>query len=197
MRGFARVAVPWVSGFARRICRDTSGLAAIEFALVAPLLSVLLIGCIDAAQVFMTQTRLSAAIYAGVDYALVNQAQVSSGSGASLATTIATIVGNVNGTGWASGTVTVNNGPTATFSGGASTSGGTAANADSYYCLSGTAGSWSWGSSQTNNTTPCVTNGPTAGKFVTITASHAFSPSFLSLGFASGTLSQSVAVQVQ
>jgi Flp pilus assembly protein TadG len=164
---------------------------------VAPLLSVLFIGTVDAAQVFRTQLQLAAVVSSGAVYAVVNQQNVNSTSGAALAASIAAIVGNTNGSGWTSGTVVVNNGPTATFSGGTATASGTASNANSYYCLTGSPGSWSWGTALTGNTTACSSGSATAGKFVTITASRAFTPTLINLGFTAGTLSQSVAVQVQ
>lgn len=176
---------------------DRSAIAALEFALVAPLLSTLFIGSVDAAQVYSAELKLSAAIYAGTNYAIVNQANTTSTGGATLASAIASIVGNINGSGWASGTVVVNNGPTVTFAGGASTSSGTAANADNYYCLTGTPGAWTWGTPQTSNTTSCGTNQPTAGKFITISASYQVNPILLGLGFSNGTITQQVAVQVQ
>jgi Flp pilus assembly protein TadG len=180
---------------------DRSALAALEFALMAPILSTLFIGSVDAAQVYMSELRLTSAVYSGANYAIVNQASVTSagGAGAKLASLIATIVGNVNGSGWASGTVVVNNGPTVTFSGGTNTGSGTAtaANADSYYCLTGSPGAWNWGVAQASNAVSCGLNQPTAGKFVTITASYAITPIILGLNFGDGKISQSIAVQVQ
>jgi hypothetical protein len=130
-------------------------------------------------------------------YAVVNEASATSANAAALATAIATIVGNANGTGWASGTVVVNNGVTASFSNGVVTSSGTAANANSYYCPSGSSGSWTWGAGQASNTTTCSSGSTTAGKFVTISATRAFTPNITGLGFLAGTLTQAAAVQVQ
>ena len=173
------------------------GVAALEFALLAPILITLFVGAMDVSQSYVAQLKLNAAVYAGASYAIVNNAKVTSSNGASVASAVATIVGNLNGSGWASGTVMVNNGPSASFSGGIVTSSGTAANADLYYCLSGTPGSWTWGTAQSSTSVACGTSGATAGKFVTITASYSITPLFLQLGFAAGTLTQSVAVQVQ
>jgi Flp pilus assembly protein TadG len=177
--------------------RKSAALAALEFALVAPFLGVLFIGVTDAAQLFQTELRLASAVSAGAAYALVNQSSVNSTGAVTLASAIAAIVGNVNGTGWAGGTVVVNNGATASFANGAVMSNGTAANADSYYCPSGSTGSWNWGTAASGNTTLCGTSAVTAGKFVTITAMRAFTPDIIGLGFLAGTLQQSVAVQVQ
>jgi Flp pilus assembly protein TadG len=173
-----------------------SGLAALEFALTAPILSALFIGSVDVAQLFMGQLKLSSAVFAGADYALVNASEASSASGAALAASIAAIVGNVNGAGWASGTVVVNNGPTATFSAGSSAATGTASNANLYYCLTGSPGAWTWGTGQTTSAS-CGTSGTASGKFVTISATTTVTPLITGMSFTTGTINQSVAVQVQ
>jgi Flp pilus assembly protein TadG len=173
-----------------------SGLAALEFALMAPVLSALFIGTVDASQLFMAQLKLSAAVGAGADYAMANASQVSSTGGAGVASAVAAVVGNLNGTGWASGTVVVNNGPSAAFAGGASTPSGTAANADLYYCMTGSPGAWNWGTGS-NSATSCGAGEPVSGKFVTISATTTVNPLIAGLSFTSGTVSQSIAVQVQ
>lgn len=173
-----------------------SGLAALEFALMAPVLSALFIGTVDAAQLFMAQLQLSAAVAAGADYAMGNPSQASSTGGAGLASAVAAVVGNLNGTGWASGTVVVNNGPTAAFSGGTSTPSGTATNANLYYCLTGAPGAWVWGAGQ-NSAASCGANEPVSGKFITISATTTVNPTITGLSFVSGTITQSIAVQVQ
>jgi Flp pilus assembly protein TadG len=174
-----------------------SGLAALEFALTAPLLSALFIGSVDSAQVYVATLQLSSAVTAGVNYALMNQASANSTSGASLGSSIATIVGNINGTGWASGSVVINNGPTVSFAGGVNSTSGTAANANSFYCLTGSPGSWTWGTAQAGPSAPCGSTAVTAGKFVTISATVSITPVISGLSFVSGTVSQSVAIQVQ
>jgi len=180
----------------RRPRTDRRGSAALEFALMTPILTTLFIGSVDAAQIYVAQLNLSSAVYAGVNYSLVNQSQATSTNGATLANAIATIVGNLNGSGSASGTIVVNNGPTVTFTNGTNTASGTASNADSYYCMTGSPGSWSWGTAQSSSIS-CGTNLPYAGKFVTITATVNVAPIIPGLNFVSGTLSQSIAVQVQ
>jgi Flp pilus assembly protein TadG len=172
-----------------------AGIAAVEFAILAPILILLLVVAADGAQAIMAEMRLSAAVSAGADYALNNAINATSTNGAGMASTIAAIVGNANGTGWAGGTVVINNGPTATFTGGSSTPSGTAANADSYYCLTGTPGAWVWGTAYAGNSQACITS--TAGKFVTIAASHSYTPMLSGFGFIPTTLYQYAAVQVK
>ena len=189
---------PWRSGGRRGLGHTgaRSGLAALEFALTAPILSALFIGSVDTAQLFMGQLKLSSAVFAGADYALVNASEANSTSGAGLANSIAAIVGNVNGAGWASGTVVVNNGTTATFSGGNIATTPATSNANLFYCLTGSPGAWVWGAGQATSTS-CGTNEAAPGKFVTISATTTVTPLITGMSFTTGTISQSVAVQVQ
>ena len=162
--------------------------------MMAPVLVILLVGIIDSAQAFLSEMKLASVVAAGAQYVVNNASNVSSTGGATLASNAAGIVGNTISTGWASGTVVVNDGPTATFSGGTSSPSGTASNADSCYCLSGSPGSWTWGSAVACGSA-CTTS--LAGKFVTISANRAFTPFFSKYGFLPSTLHQYVVVQVQ
>jgi Flp pilus assembly protein TadG len=178
------------------LAADTSGVAAVEFAIFAIVFLLLLAGTIDVGNVLFTEFELDSAVAAGAQAVAVNTAQVNSTQGASLATSIATTVANANGTGWANVTVVVNNGPSVTISNGSPSSGGTASNADSYYCLTGTPGSWSWGGAVTAGTT-CSGN-IQAGQFVTITAQRAVSSFFPKFGFIpSGPIVQAAVVETQ
>jgi len=177
---------------------DRRGVAAVEFALVTPIFCLLLAGIVDLGGALYTKFKLDSAVTAGANFAQVNAANVSSTNGQTLANNIATIVETSQGSGWADDGVVVNNGPTATVSSGTSTASGTATNADACYCPTGTPGSFTWGSSTTCGN-PCPgTNTGYAGKFVTITASHSYTPIFSSYGIVQNdTISASAAVQVQ
>jgi Flp pilus assembly protein TadG len=181
-----------------RFVADRRGVAAVELALVAPVFCLLAAGVIDIGGVLYTKFKLDAAVSAGANYAQVNAANVSSTNGQTLATNIATIVETSQGSAWANNTVVVNNGPSVTVTGGSSSSSGTASNADVCYCPSGTPGSVTWGSSVTCGTACGGTDTGYAGKFVTITATHQYSPIFSTYGIVKNdTISTSVAVQVQ
>lgn len=182
----------------RALVRDRRGIAAVEFALVTPIFCLLLAGIVDLGGALYTKFKLDSAVTAGANFAQVNAANVSSTNGQTLANNIATIVETSQGSGWADDGVVVNNGPTSTVSGGTATASGTAANADACYCPSGTPGAFTWGSS-TNCGSPCPgTNTGYAGKFVTITASHSYTPIFSSYGIVKNdTITASAAVQVQ
>jgi Flp pilus assembly protein TadG len=191
-----------MAGYARprrlftALATDTGGVAAVEFAIFAMVFLILLAGTIDVGNVLFTEFELDSAVAAGAQAAAVNTAEVNSTQGASLASSVAATVANANGTGWASVTVVVNNGPSVTISNGSTSSGGNASAADSYYCLTGTPGSWSWGGAVTAGST--CTGNIQAGQFVTITAQRTVSSFFPKFGFVpSGPIVQAAAVETQ
>lgn len=173
-----------------------AGIAAVEFAFLVPVFLVLMMGVIDMGQLLYDYYQLDQAVAAGAQYAVLNAANVTSAQGAQVANSIATAVENANGTSWANDTITVNNGPTATYTGGTLTTGGVAANADDFYCLTGSAPAWTWGTAYTTQVS--CSGGGTAGKFVTITASFSYAPYLNFYAFiGSKSLTQSAVVQVE
>jgi Flp pilus assembly protein TadG len=153
-------------------------------------------GTVDLGLLVYTEEEIDAAVAAGAGYAAVNATSVNSSGGSSLASAIAKIVANTNGSGWANSSVVVNNGPTATVTGGTLSTGGTASSADSYYCPTGSPGNWSWGSSVTQGSS--CSGGGIGGKFVTVTASRSFTPLFPTFGFVqNGTISQSALIETE
>jgi Flp pilus assembly protein TadG len=177
--------------------RQKSGIAALEFALLAPTFVLAFAGVVDIGSALLTWMRLEAALSVGTSYALTNHNQVNSTNGATLAANIATLVTTSNGGTQANATVVVNNGPSVTETGGVQSTSGTAANANSYYCPTGSPTSWTWGTAYTSNTTSC-TGGGTAGQFVTVTASYSFTPFFPGYGFVTnGTITAGAMVQTQ
>jgi Flp pilus assembly protein TadG len=177
--------------------QDSAGVAAVEFALVLPVFGVLLAGVVDLGNVLYTRFRLDSAVSAAADYVEVNAASVSSTGGATLAGNAATIVQSSQGSSWANASVIINNGPTSTVTGGTSTAGGTAANADSCYCPTYSGGTTTWGGAATCGSA-CASGTATAGKFVTITASRTYTPLFSTYGIVqNGTISSTATVQTQ
>jgi Flp pilus assembly protein TadG len=180
------------SGFAS----DARGVAAVEFALAAPVVIMIMVALVDLGSVLFIRFQLDSAVAAGANYALVNGSSVSSTNGAALASTLAGVVASSQGTNSAASTITVNNGPAASSSGGTVTPSGTASSADSCYCPTGSGSGIAWGSAQTCGTT--CTGGGYAGKFVVLSASRSYSPLLTGYGFAnSGTVSTTSVVQVQ
>ena len=197
----ARGIVVLVRRLLQRACgilarRANRGTAAVEIALSSVVFLPLLGGTIDVSMLIYTHFRLDAAVAAGAQYAMNNAANVNSGSGVSLATSIAALVANMQGAGWANSTVVINNGPSAVVNNGSASSSGTASNADSYYCPTGATGSWTWGSAVAAGAS--CSGGGTSGKFVTVSASRTYSSIFPGISVVpSGPISESVIVQVQ
>jgi Flp pilus assembly protein TadG len=177
--------------------RAQEGIAAVEFAFVVPVLLILLMGIVDVGQMLFAYYELDQAVAAGAEYAVLNAANVSSTNGGTLASSVAAAVANANGANWTNDTVIVNNGPTVAITNGTAVSSGTATNADDFYCPTGSASNWSWGTAYTSEVS-CSTGGGTAGKYVTITASYSYTPLLRIFNFIqSGPLSLSTAVQTQ
>jgi Flp pilus assembly protein TadG len=177
--------------------RHDSGMAALEFALLAPVFFVLFAGMTDLGHGLYMRVRLEAAVAAGINYALVNANKVDSTSnGTNLAEAIATLVTTSNAGKMPAATVVLNNGQMVQVVKGVQTVSGTAANADRCYCPTGSPSNWTWGSAVSCATT--CTGGGTSGKFVTVTASYSFTPLFSYAGFGpGGTITVDAAVQAQ
>jgi Flp pilus assembly protein TadG len=150
----------------------------VEFALIAPVLVLLLLGTADIGTAIYDRFALNAAVSVAEQYAIVKASSVSSTGGPGLAQSLANIVGNANSVDSANAVITVNNGPTASITAGALTTGGTASAADLCYCPTPASGGGvsNWGSSVTCGST-CA-GGGVAGKFVTIEASTQFTSMF-------------------
>jgi len=174
------------------IARRNKGVAAVEFALLAPMFVMVFAGTIDVGNALYIQTVLDSAVAAGTNYAVVNASDVGSANGASLASNIATIIAGTA----TSATVVVNDGPTVTVTNGTAVSSGTASNANSCYCPTGSPPNWTWGSSVTCGNS--CTGGGTAGKFVTVTASYSITPFFPAYSFVrNGTMTVGSIAQTQ
>ena len=174
---------------------DRRGSAAIELALIAPVLALLFIGLADFGVMILKRMQLNDTLAGAANYALLNQAAVTSGGGGALATTIVTLIGGGTGTSaFADAKVVVNNGPVRLLTGGVvSAPTSTDANADLCYCPT-LAPSLTWGASVTCGN--ACASGLRAGKFVQITASRAHSPIFASYGLVkAGTVSVTTLVQ--
>jgi Flp pilus assembly protein TadG len=186
-RVFSRVLSAW---------RSSDGVAAIEFAIIVPVFLVIFVGAVDLGRVLYTAYQLDSAVAAGAEYVAVNPTMVNSTNGATLASAVATVVENANGSGWANNGIVVNNGPSVAVQGGNATNGGTASNADQCYCPTGTPPNWSWGTAVTCGS--ACPNGGSAGKFVTITASVTYSPLLSTYGLVkNGTLTQSAVAETE
>jgi Flp pilus assembly protein TadG len=185
--GISQRAIPW---------RCRRGVAALEFCVIAPMFILMLAGLIDLGNVMWLRMRLEASVSAATNVALQNPTMVSAASGASLASNMASVLGANLGATLQSGTVIVNNGPAVSVSNGVQTASGTAANANSCYCPSGTGSPWTWGSAVT--CASACANGAYGGKYVTVAETQTYQPLFSTYGMVKNNqVSASAIVQVQ
>lgn len=174
------------------------GTAAVELALISPLLMILFAGIIDFGRAYREEIELSSAVAAAAQYALLNVASINSAGAASLASVLSGIVANTNGAAWAGASITVNDGATNAITGGVTTTSGVAANANSCWCPTGANVSWSWGSAVSCGAACAGGRGTLAGKFVTIAGTRSFTAIFTGYGAIGNiTLQQSSVVQAQ
>lgn len=152
----------------RRILSDTRGVAAVEIAIVIPIMMVLLMGVGEFGQATLQKARMQAAANAGVQFALLGADNANDTGGGALGSSVAQLVRDHGNGGNGTATVTVNNGSTAvaTDGGGAPAIGGSASNATQCYCPTGRASALVWGSSTSCGAT-CGSGG-TAGRFVLV-----------------------------
>lgn len=159
---------------ATALLADDEGTSVVEFALIAPVLVLLLLGTVDIGTAIYDRFALNAAVSAAEQYAILSASAVSSSSEAQLAQSLGTIVAGADSI---DAVINVNDGSTYTVTGGVPTAGGSASSANSYYCpVPASGGGVTWGSSQAQGTS--CSGGGIAGKFVTIAASKQFTSIF-------------------
>lgn len=169
-----------------------SGASAVEFALLVPIMLLLLGVMLDFGFNLVMRFSVTQSVSSSSNYAVVNGTSVSSSSGATLAQSLATLVPTAIDV-----AITVNNGPALTRTSGTVSTSGTASNADICYCPSLSGGAVTWGSSVSCGSA-CPTGGGFSGKYVAITGKQMYTPMFGVLGISrSGWISSSALVQAQ
>ena len=164
----------------RLILRRSDGAAALEFAILAPVFAVTLIAIVDFAFAFYSKLQLASAVAAGAQYAYVNGQSLTSSTASAFITNVQTVVGGASALTISSPTVYYNN----VASG---------ANANNCYCISNT-GTWTTGTCGA----ACSVNGPTAGKYVSISANYTYTPIFPTDRYiSSGTITEAALIRVQ
>lgn len=177
--------------FTPAFLRDARGMTAVEFALTAPVFIACMVGVADFGGMIAAKLDLNNSVSAGANFVQVKSTDISSANGASLASNTARIVANMRAANYASSSIVVNNGPTASMTNGSLSSGGSASAADACYCPTQTGGAVTWGAAQSCGS--ARTGGGIAGKFVAITATRTYTPIFFS--FFRGTMSELALVQ--
>lgn len=176
----------------RRFLCAEEGASAVEFALLVPIMLLIVGVMLDFGFNLVMRFSVTQAVSASSNYAVVNGTSVSSTGGAGLAQNLVTLVPAA-----IDAAVVVNNGPAVTRASGVSAVSGTASNADKCYCPSVGGSVVSWGSAVTCGST-CASGGGFAGKYVAITGKQMYNPMFGVLGISrAGWISASALVQVQ
>ncbi len=153
-----------------------TGIAAMEFGLLVPVLVVIFLGIVDFSVAYHDQLQLSSALASAADYAFT---QGQTESGATLTTDVTNFVRTVSPIPLSAVSATYNNGGSAT----------------SCYCVSGSPSTYT----QTTCGAACTDgSGSTAGKYISISASFSFTPLFpLQTVVFGNSYSQSVTVRLQ
>lgn len=191
-----RASITVLSLFASRLRvfrRDRKGIAAIELALVSPILLLVMVAMVDFGLVLYVRLSLNEAVSASANYAIAKASQVSETNGPTLATNLVNVMPPSY-----SVTVVVNNGPAVTRpANGTATSSGTNSNANLCYCPTVAGTVVTWGSPQTCGAS-CTSTTGRAGKFVTVNANTTHTPLFSNYGYIqNGAVSLFTIAQVQ
>jgi Flp pilus assembly protein TadG len=187
---------------ARRLAHDRRGAAAMEFALVAPVLCLVFAGIVDLGNMVYTRMRVRDALNTGAQHALVQAQDLTAAKGAQLAADVARIVRNAGGAPFSDATVLLNNGPTATDTAEGARTSGSAAAVEQCYCPGVSykatppyTKTFTYGAAVACNS--ACTDGGKAAKFIRITAARAYTPLFAGYGIVeAGTISYTAEVQV-
>ncbi len=168
--------------------RDEAGSSGVEFALIAPVIILILAGIFEIALVIRARFALVSVVSAASSYTLSVGNSIDDGSADGVAATIAALLGG-NGR---SATVNLNGGVTSNLVGGEITVTNSGGEVSACYCASRSEGQIVWG-----GTVACGAScgdDTTSGRFVEITARVPFSPAMGMFGFFSGEVVQNTAM---
>lgn len=168
------------SNFARRLGRDERGVSAIEFALIAPLILLVLAAVVDVGGLIYMRTQLEIAVSAATSHAMgVGQDLkfIEAELGQQAARIIVGRMGNRVDL-----KITLNKSHLTRFSAQGISQSGPASAADLCYCPNRGDDGIDWGEAQICRA-PCP-DGGRAGKFLAITASLPYTPLFFDYGVA-------------
>jgi Flp pilus assembly protein TadG len=157
--------------------RDRIGTSTIEFAMVVPVVMLILAGIVDIGRLLNTKFNLDTSMATAVNYTLVNAEMVNPSDGATLLGRLANIL--IDGGGMPV-RVSINDGLALDVTSNASNTSGSAASADLCYCPTQAGASISWGPSKACGA--ACADGSVAGKFVVMSASAPFAPLFTGFG---------------
>lgn len=167
----------------RRFLRRDNGVSAIEFALVAPILLMLLAAVVDFGALIYVRSQLETAMSTATGYALAHGQEVTAQTAPGLTLSVARILAGQAGDA-SSVNISINEGPRTSGAAGGLQQSGTAALAGLCYCPSPANGAISWGNARSCGSA-CPAGG-SAGKYMTLTAMAPYTPLFFSYGLSDG-----------
>lgn len=183
------------AALAGRLFRDRRGGAALEFALLSPILAFLLAAAADFGGVVHMKLRVENAVSAAANYAIVNSSRVAPDAAEAFARDLVSIIA-LNAAGVSVDEVVVNNAASAALVHGSVISSSMAGSADACYCPSLSAGGLAWGAS-----VACGGSCPDStrpGRFITVRVSQPYTPLISGYGvIQNNTVSVRTRVQVQ
>ncbi|WP_192843242.1 TadE/TadG family type IV pilus assembly protein [Aureimonas sp. AU12] len=163
--------------------QDVGGVAAIEFAIIGPVLVLILAGASDIGLAVMTRMQVNEGVSAAANAALVSGAGLSSASADATATVMAKILQRTRRLANPTATykITFNGGRSYDFRGGSGVASGAASAADECRCPMQANGAIAWGAKVDCNT-PC-SNMSLSGRYVSIEVTWPYTPLFAQYGF--------------
>lgn len=176
-----------VNWIIRKLRGDTRGSIAVEFALVAPVLMIVLAGVIDVGSAAYSRLSLHSRVTTAGEYALMRADQDDAGDMAE------TVMGLLQGRASETAEVVVNNAARATWDGSSVTTQSLSGNATACYCPTRSNGQIEWGSPVACETS-CSASGDVAGRFVQISATAGHVSIFPGYAFIDGDTVRASAV---
>lgn len=166
-------------GIFARFRRRQDGVSAVEFALVAPIILLLLAAAVDFGSVVMTRMQIEDAAQSAMTYAMGQGQPLEAANAATLAGNVERILVSRLGSD-VNLQIDVNHGAVKTYADATSSKSGNSALAASCYCPTMSSAGMQWNTALACSK-PC-TGGGGSGKFVYLRISKPFSPLFGSYG---------------
>ncbi len=161
---------------------DRRGVAAVEFAFLAPIFALILTATVDVGALVYTNMRLNTSLTAGSSYALVNGAQWSSDTVGDLAQRLTGVL--AGGRPGVETRITVNDAASYVYSSGRLRASGSTSVADQCFCPEIVGAAVDWGAARTCGR--ACPSGAVAGKFVELSISRPYTPLFGGFGMTDG-----------
>ncbi|HWU62997.1 MAG TPA: TadE/TadG family type IV pilus assembly protein [Ensifer sp.] len=156
-----------LTGAILRLARQRAGTAAVEFAIIFPVMLLILAATVDLGFAYYQKSRVGSAISAAAYYAVRNGSSLSSANADTMRATLESIIRSTLGTSTnITVSILINNSTTAS-------------DASNYFCVTGYPPTYT---STGSSSATCSAN-LTSGKFVTIHVTEQLQPLILSTGF--------------